>query len=212
MRSRSTRVLAVLVAVFAVSAVASAAASAAPEWQINGKPLTGSHEVKVTFSKLEIGDLNHPGGAVVLECGAKATGTLSPTKDEIKSFELATCKFVAGKNGACNATKLITASYLGLPWSMELYEEGGKVKDRLKGAAGKALGYSWECTEGVFGNEDTCTTLEASSLMSNVLPNVDAEFGSSKLSCTKGTSTSGLFEGIGIYKTTNPSTEHLTVT
>jgi len=211
MRSRSTRALAALVATLAVSAAASSVASA-HEWQINKKALTGSHEVTVSFSKLKIGDLQRSGGATVLECEGKAKSTLSATKDELNSLEMGSCKFEAGKNGPCEAGKAITFGARGLPWSMELYEEGGKVKDRLKGSGGKEFGYTYECSSAGIQISDTCTTLELSTPLSNVTGGVDAEFGSSKLGCEKGTATSGLLEGVVLYKNPTSPIGLLTVT
>lgn len=199
-----------LVVLFAVGAVASAAASAAtPEWQINGKAITGSHEVNLEFSKIKFGDLGHTGGAVVLKCeGAVAKVTLSATKDEIKSFSIGSCEYE--KNGACSATRP-TYESRGLPWSTELYEEGEKVKDRIKSKElGKEVGYAWECSTTNGSNFDECTASELNTPMRTVIGGVDAEF-ATKLTCSQGGKAMGLLEGVGLYE--NPSkTEILSVT
>ena len=199
-----------LVVVFAVGAVASSAASAAtPEWQINGKAITGSHEVSLQFSKIKIGDLGHIGGGAVLNCEGLAKSTLSATKDEITSFELSNCTFE--KYGTCSQSLSPTLGWRGLPWSTELYEEGGKVKDRIKDKeVGKEIGYAWECKTEGRSNFDECTALELNTPMSNVTGGVDAEF-ATKLTCSQGGKAMGILEGVGLYE--NPSkTEILTQT
>jgi hypothetical protein len=186
MRSKCTKVVVTLVAVFALGAVASSAALAAtPEWKFEGKTIKTA--LKVTgwwegSGKLELSDsaLN-----TELSCTVRSENSISAKTLETTNTEWLSCTFV--KQGLCESTSHYepTDEALGLPWTSELYEEGGKLRERIKGSKGAAVGWAFTCGENgtVVGQE--CTASELTAALSNVTGGVDAAFESltPKLKC-----------------------------
>jgi hypothetical protein len=210
MRSKYTKVLVALVAVFALGAVASSAALAAtPEWQFGGKAIktalkvegrwsgeTGSTALKLTDPKLK----------EVFTCETDSLNSISAKTVETTSVEWESCKISSG--GECEPNHQPEEVPTGLPWKAELYEEGGKLRERIKGSGGKAVGWSFVCRHaGLFvGNE--CTATELTAGLSNVTNGVDAAFDSltPKLTCRTARSEekgeSGTLEGTELLEDT----------
>lgn len=213
MRAKFTKAAAMLVVVFALGAVAASAASAAaPEWQLNGKAITKGIKIEgkwVGTTKLKLTD-NRLG--VVLSCEGYTDNIISTKTVETTATNWTSCTISSG--GECTVGDNVTDYAEGLPWTSELYEEGGKLRQRTKGSGGKAVGWKFTCT--VAGEQWTneCTASSLTAGLSDVTGGVDVAFDSltPALKCTGrgyGNET-GSVEGTELYK--NPEKETLTVT
>jgi hypothetical protein len=169
-----------LVMVAGMMAVATSSAMAAPKWVtclnvgVNkgkwtnstcSKPGTGEWEtsevaatIETTSSgTLKLEDSEATGGAVQIECTGGGTGTVGAGgSDSIKTITAEKCKFI--KNGACEASKEVTAFAVNLGWSTKLKEENGEVRDEITSlVSGKKPGWSVKChVAGIFEITDTC--------------------------------------------------------
>jgi hypothetical protein len=200
MKSIYAKLLVMVVVVFAVGAVASASALAAtPEWKFEGKTI--KTPLKVTGYWEEAGALKLSDSVLntELSCAVRSENSISAKTLETTNIKWLSCTFV--KQGLCESTSKYepSAQALGLPWTSELYEEGGKLRERIKGSKGAAVGWEFTCGEAgtIVGQE--CTASELTAALSNVTGGVDAAFESitSKLKC-KGHGTpeeSGSLEG-----------------
>ncbi len=202
-----------LVAVFAVSAVAASSASAL-EWLLNGKPITKAVSVNSkSIGKLVLEDLAATGGATAIECEGTDSGTVGPgDKDEIKTVKATACNFVSGKNGSCTSGDAVTAKAVGLPWPTLLLTVSGLEVDDVTSSGSAGVGWDVECTvAGIIKVQDTCTTKETKTMMSNTTKGVAAEFiKTEKAGCSLGNSTSGMVEGVDLNE--SPEKETLSIT
>jgi hypothetical protein len=195
MSSRYTKVLLMLVGVLVVGAVASASALAVtPEWKFEGKAIKTPINVTGWWEgtgKLKLSDsaLN-----TELSCETKSTNAISAKTLETSDIVWEKCTFV--KQGVCESAENYepTSEAVGLPWKSELYEEGGKLRERIKSSKGATVGWAFTCREAGSIVGQKCTASELTAGLSNVTGGVDAAFESltPKLSCGEG---SGSLEG-----------------
>jgi hypothetical protein len=158
MKSLFRKLLLAMVSVLAISAVASATASAAPEWLVEGKPVTKSTPVTFTLNKFKAFNT----GAFVIECAAATgAGTVAPSGvGSITEFKLSKCH----RSGAGNCTsetleeqeKTEWVRMVNLSWPTKLKKsplgiEGGRLKDWVEPNGTKGMGFEWECA-GYFGS------------------------------------------------------------
>jgi len=187
-----------VVVVFAMPAAASSTASAL-EWLDNGHPITNPVLVLAkTIGQLELADLAATGGAVVLLCEGRGHGTVGPgANDTIKSIEVTSCSFEAGKNGSCEASKSVTGSALNLPWATRLLTVGGVTHDMIENSGVGVPGWRFECAvAGIFKVQDECHSEARDPRIDNNAFDVTALFEASETgSCSLGTSTSGMLVG-----------------
>jgi hypothetical protein len=189
-----------LVAVFAVVAVMSATASAL-QWLIGGRPVTAATAINST-GKLLLSDLRPKlGGQVAIECEGTDRGTVGPgAKDEVTTITAEKCKFQSGLNGACEASKEVTAKAVNLPWLTLLLDSSRSpsgIGDRVTADNGRNPGWSVECTvAGIFKITDTCESSTAEPDIINLATGVDARFLASETAgCSEGDATSGIVIG-----------------
>jgi hypothetical protein len=184
MKSRLMKMAVLVAAVCAVGAVASSAAfAAAPEFQFEGKTIKTPLKVTGLWEKPTALKLTDPKLKEVFTCETSSSNSISAKTVETTSVAWESCKISSG--GECEPGSKLTEEPTGLPWKAELYEEGGKVRERIKGSGGKAVGWSFVCPDdgGFVGNE--CTAKELTAGLSNVTSGVDAVFDSltPKLTC-----------------------------
>jgi hypothetical protein len=147
MRSMFRKLLLAMVTALAVSAVASASASAAPEWLVEGKPVTASTPVTFTLNKFKAYNI----GGVVIECAAASgAGTVAPSgAGSITEFKLSKCH--RNSAGNCKSETLEEQEktewvrMLHLSWPTKLKEFDGRLKDWVEPNAGQPMGFEWEC-------------------------------------------------------------------
>ena len=211
-----------LVAALALSAVAVASASAAPVWRLNGAEVKEATTVKSkSIGKLVLSDTST---GTVIECEGTDKGTVGPgAKDEVKEITATSCGFKEGKHGSCEEGHPVTATAVHLPWKTELYEEGGRVRDRItygsKGQEekGEAPGWKVECTVLTFFKvQDECTGVSNTGIEnfagSETLPSgVKAIFDATtpKANCSVGGAGTGEVTGIDLNE--SPAGKTLTV-
>jgi hypothetical protein len=184
MKSRFMKVAVLVAAVCAVGAVASSAAfAAAPEFKFEGKTIKTPLKVAGSWESPTSLKLTDPKLKEVFTCEADSLNSISAITVETTSVAWESCEISSG--GECEPESGLEESPTGLPWKAELYEEGGKVRERIKGSGGKAVGWSFTCGHagGFVGNE--CTAKELTAGLSNVTSGVAAVFDSltPKLTC-----------------------------
>jgi len=131
------------------------------EW--GTKELEGTSEV-TSSGKLTLADIGAPGGTVEVECKGKDLGWVANLKNIAEAGEDGTfaitsieCAFVSGKNGSCEATGLVRANPVHLPWGTKLIERNGAVRDLIIGGTGGGPGWNVECTVGgIIKISDVC--------------------------------------------------------
>jgi hypothetical protein len=189
-----------LVAVLGLGAVASSAASAAtPEWKFEGKTIKTPLNVTGLWDESGAFKLSDSAINAELSCEVKSTDEVSAKTVETSNFVWEQCKYI--KQGGCESVeRYLTEEPVGLPWKSELYEEGGKLRERIKSATGERLGWAFSCR--AFVGQD-CTATELTAGLSNVTNGVDATFEplTTKLVCS-GTAGdgSGSVEGTELLK------------
>jgi hypothetical protein len=201
MRSKFTRVILLIAGVLAVGAVASSAALATtPEWKFNGKAIKTPLKVEGVWGAEKESaplKLTDPKLDIVVTCEANALNSISATLAEMTSNEWTSCKINEGSR--CETGDELTQEPKGLPWKAELYEEAGKLRERIKGSGGKPIGWNFGCT-GTVGKliSSECTATELTAALSNVTAGVDVAFDSKtpKLKCNEnGSEFGGTAEG-----------------
>ncbi len=185
-----------LVTVCAVSALVSASAFAAPEWLLNGKPITTPFSIKSkSVGSLLLSDLGAPGGGTAITCKGTDKGTVGPgAKDEVTEVTATGCTFE--KAGSCESSKSVTAKGVHLPWKTELELVSGELRDMVTGTSGEP-GWAVECTVGgIFKITDECTGLTSTGI-SNVSGGVDAVFDAKTpfAKCSVGGANAGMVSG-----------------
>jgi hypothetical protein len=99
------------------------------------------------------------GAKTAMECQGGGTAKLNAKgTGEIVALTATSCKFVAGKNGACEASKPVTAKATHLPWKTKLEEAaGGEVRNAIENSGTGLPAYEVECTvAGIFKVNDKC--------------------------------------------------------
>ncbi|MGN6274485.1 MAG: hypothetical protein ACTHNP_00965 [Solirubrobacterales bacterium] len=144
-----------LFALFLLSAIATANASAA-QWTLNGAaitsavPTSGTGTLKLTDEAG--GPFSEP---VTVECSGSTTGTAGPgAKDTTSTVTVSSCRTI---EGICESP---SASAVDLPWSTELVELGGVVRDKIMADGKGEPGYKVECTFFGVRTSDICTSKE----------------------------------------------------
>lgn len=197
-------------ALFAIFAVMSSSASAL-QWLLDGKPIEGTVHIASTGS-LELADLAATGGSTAIICEGTGAGSIGPlAHDEVTELKAAKCKFVSGKNGACEASKEVTARPVNLPYLTLLVTISGETFDEVLPKGGTTIGWTVECTVlGVFRVSDTCTAASTLTLVVNLPGGVDTNFLERETaSCTEGNSSSGMV--IGTPLNANPTGHTISV-
>lgn len=165
-------------------------------------PKTGSYEHKIQlmesswFGRLlgSIFKFEDKGNGAAVECTVSGEGSFGPgTADTVTAATASSCVGLK----VCEASG-VTASAVNLPWSGELFEEGGQVRNKVKVTEGKAPGWAIKCK--VFGITvtDTCTG-ETSTHDLDVAEGVEFAFDekSAATNCTVGGAKTGIITGKG---------------
>jgi hypothetical protein len=180
-------------AMFLISGLAVASASAAPQWKLNGNPITSA--VATTGSgTLELTDTKgFLGSTVTVKCSGTTTGTAGPgAADTTSTVTVSSCSTVAGTCGEPSA------SAVNLPWKTELFASGGLVRDSIKSDGKGAPGYKVECTVPLLGRvSDTCTSETGQPLVDTGVSPVPVTFdeASGTANCSLGGANSGHVRG-----------------
>jgi hypothetical protein len=158
------------------------------EWEILWKKV-GSTPVLVDTktSKLELSS-----GGTTVECPGTGMGTVGEKgKDLTESITVGTCKIVTA--GFCET--LISVKPVNLPWSTQLVEVGGELRDLLSSDGNGNPGWAVTCKTFLGNKTATCTAADGTTKVTNNVPEdvVEAEFEAKteKAKCTGGTSSEG---------------------
>jgi hypothetical protein len=103
--------------------------------------------------------LEDTGAKTAIECTGGGVAKLNANGTGEQTAASATsCKFVSGKNGACEASKPVTAKAAHLPWKTKIEETaGGIVRNAIENSGAGLPAYEVECTVGgVFKVNDKC--------------------------------------------------------
>jgi hypothetical protein len=169
MRSMFRSTLLVLVSLLVVGAVASASASAAPEWLLEGKPVTKSTPITFTLHFFEAWE---KGGTKITCSAASGKGTVAPSGGgSITEFKLSKCWRTI--SGPCKSqTKAEQEStewvrMINLSWPTKLVAKGLEAVDWVESHGGNGegapMGFEWECTN-IFGTGKIKDKCEAGSI------------------------------------------------
>lgn len=184
-------ILPTMIAVLTISLIVTALASAAPEFLINGQPITSKKENSITSSSLLLEETSLK---IDITCEVSGTGTVGPgATDTTSTLTTSKCESKSG----CSTVNAVTA--VNLPWKTELLDVGAsEIRDAITSGGSGAPGWLIECTVLGVKVSDTCTTAEASSKATNLENNVDMTFEeTSELSnCTLGGAKTGLTLGL----------------
>jgi hypothetical protein len=180
-------------AMLLISGLAVANASAAPQWTLNGAPLTKSVATTGTGT-LTLTDTNgFFGNTVSIVCHGTTTGTAGPgAADTTSTVTVTSCEQDVGTCGSPSAVAV------NLPWKTELSTVNGVVRDTIKSDGHGVPGYKVECTIG-FRVSDTCTTEEGKPKVTLNTSPVPIEFdsGSGDANCSLGGTKAGHVGGSG---------------
>jgi hypothetical protein len=173
----------------------------AVEWQEAGKKIVKAKNV-VSRS---VGNTHVEGGKILfsdkhlnvsIACNVSDSGTIGPgAVGSIATFSTINCEIVKDGGGDCDSAPSVAT--LNLPWKMELYEEGGEVRNSIeKEAGGAEPRFELMCHDedgGLF--DDTCGA-ETTTGIANEAPGVMASFEvlSGKTKC-EGVAGAGQIEG-----------------
>ncbi len=130
---------------------------------------TGEWETEEISSTIEVTSrgtliLEDRNEKTAVECTVAGSGTLGKGgTGSIKAITNTKCEFVKGKAGSCEESKRPTANPVNLPWPSRLEERTNAKSEKeiremtTSSIAGKAPGWSVECTVGVMKVTDECT-------------------------------------------------------
>ena len=215
-----------LVAALAMSAVAAGSASAAHEFLINGKPIAKATKIH-SLGLLLLTDhnpLNNASLETIIHCHGFDAGTVGPggldliesiTAELLGTNDKIHCKF--DKAGGCEASSLLLALAINLPWHTAIYlDSGGRVRDMIVADGAGEPGYKVFCNAPLLGPiVDECKAPLGNTGLKNVAGGVEGIFDafSNNTNCKVGTEAvrngQGLVRGFSLLE--NPSsTEKLT--
>jgi hypothetical protein len=198
-----------LVAMLVISASASATAGAL-QWLLNGTAVSSAVSV-ASKSSLEISDSAASGGALAVACEGTDKGTVGPgDRGEVTEIKESECEFHEGEDGACEASREVTAAALNLPWLSLVLSVELLTVDRLTAEGGKAPGWSVTCTvAGILKVADECTSSSIEPEVENETSGVGLLYAGEASSCSAGTRTSGMVVGPDLIE--NPTGRSLAV-
>ena len=192
---RNLKVAAGLTAAICTMALSAAPALAVHVWEkkVGGtwSEITTATEA-VTEGNLQLEDSKSTLGAVRVECKIKSTGKIGPGKaDSVEKAEATGCKVVKGTCGSP------TAKAIHLPWTTELTESEGKVRDLIKNSGKGLPGYEVTCTV-LIKVTDTCEGETSAATTNNLTEGIveetfDAK--SPKAKCSVSKENTGSLEG-----------------
>ncbi|HEV7529021.1 MAG TPA: hypothetical protein VGO29_09005 [Solirubrobacteraceae bacterium] len=181
------RILIVEILVLLLLVLAGATSAwAGPVWKLNGNTLKEAIPVQWKAGLAEVYFSDSTAGLSV-SCGHATKYSVGPAAEGlIGELKLSSCKFAKEGNGSCDAGAPVTVQASGLPWTTELYEEGGKVYGHIK-----AVHYTIECEIfKVLTFKDECSgTLNA--LTINVSSGVSWLLPLNRITCSTGGANSG---------------------
>jgi hypothetical protein len=195
-----------LMAVFAFGMTVAASASAAPVWEQQSGGVFAGISTPVVVASKSVGNMtfSDSGLGITVECGMVGKGTVgSGSNDRVTEFKSVGCRFVTA--GPCEASKPVVVSGANLVWVTELYEEAGKVRDRIASGGAGEPGFIIECHFlGIAKLIDKCTG-PTNVGMTNAAGGVDEIFDaiSPKIKCEAGGVGSGTITGTDLVE--NPA-------
>jgi len=127
--------------------------------------LTKTVEVTSSSAKLELEDSEALGGASSVVCSGLDVGTIGAGGSD-STTSITNIKCVKEKEGACKTLEEVKPA--NLPWSTQLKEENGEVRDFITSLiAGKNPGWLVKCNTALGVQTDECTGNQSTKIKAN---------------------------------------------